>query len=556
MNRNYYAISTILSLAALLMIPTAAAAARPGGMKKVQSGVHVVTFMIPMRDGARLATHVYFPDGPGPWPVVLVRNPYGKGEARGGGAAGESVKRGICFAHQDPRGRFESEGEKALIGESDVDDGYDTVEWLAAQTWCTGRVGTYGLSGHGITQYQIAIGAPPHLACQHIGIAASDLYDHAVFQGGVYRRSLCDRWLSENRYDLEALYGIFAEHPVRDAFWDERSAVAMAHRVNAPILHWSGYWDIFGQAAIDAFVAIQAHGGPRARGSQKLVLGPWSHGIQRDPGQLVFPENALHVPNHNEWAWFEHYLKDSPAAELLGHPPVAYYVMGAVEEPGAPGNVWRQAESWPPPSVETAWFFHADGALSPQQPEDSEASLSFVYDPDNPVPTVGGANLFLDKGPYDQREVEARPDVLVFTSAPLTEPMEVTGRVTATLYVASSAPDTDFTVKLCDVYPDGRSMLILDGIRRARFRDSDRFESRMVPGRVYLLEVDLWSTSLIVNKGHRIRVSVSSSNVPRFDANPNTGLPWLADQTPVKAVNTVLLSADYPSRILLPVAAD
>lgn len=518
--------------------------------KSLDKGVRLAKVMMPMRDGIRLATHIYFPDGNGPWPVVLIRTPYGKGGEAINWEGRQLLDRGILLAIQDPRGRFESEGKSTAFGD-DINDGYDAVEWIASQPWCTGKVGTYGRSGPGITQYMMALSAPPHLACQHIGIASSDPYMHGVFQGGAYRESLCDNWIEKNGYDLAAHKELFARHSSRDDYWDNHSAVARAADVNSPIIHWSGYWDMFCQAAIDAFVAIQAHGGPNARGKQKLVIGPWSHGIQRNPGELLFPENALLVPNMDEWAWFDYHLKGIDS-DLIKQSAVAYYVMAA-SEAGAPGNYWRTLDSWPPPSKPVSWFLHKDKSLSPEPPKETIAKLSYDYDPNNPVRTIGGAELFLPKGSFDMRRNEERDDVLVFTSEPLTEPLEVTGRVSAKLFVSSSAPDTDFTAMLCDVYPDGRSMLLLDGIKRARYRYSDRFESMMTPGNVYELDVDLWTTSIIFNKGHRIRVSISSSNFPRFDANPNTGLPWNSSEEAVTATNTLHLSADYPSNIILPV---
>ena len=227
--------------------------------------------------------------------------------------------------------------------------------------------------------------------------------------------------------------------------------------------------------------------------------------------------------------------------------------MGDVTDPAAPGNVWRSADSWPPPADVTPFYLHAGGALSREKPTES-GERTYQYDPADPVPTRGGQNLLIDKGPMDQRPVESRPDVLLFTSEPLAAPLEVTGRITARLFVSSDCPDTDFTVKLCDVYPDGRSLLVTDGIRRASLRKSFEKHEPLAPGEVYELEVDLWSTSLIFNKGHRLRIAVSSSNSPRFEPNPNTG-----DRHPVPgktrvATNRLHLAPDHPNAILLPLA--
>ena len=246
-----------------------------------------------------------------------------------------------------------------------------------------------------------------------------------------------------------------------------------------------------------------------------------------------------------------HWLKGEPSGvEKLK--AVNYYVMGDTDDFGAPGNFWRSADTWPPPALITPFYFHADHALG-EAPPSGPGRLSFKYDPQNPVPTLGGQNLYTANGPMDQRPVESRPDVLLFTSEPLQEPVEVTGRITATLFISSDCPDTDFTVKLCDVYPNGKSMLVTDGIQRASLRDRCETRQLLEPDEVYKLDVDLWSTSLILDRGHRLRIAISSSNSPRFEPNANTGDPHPSSGKSRIATNTVHLSAKHPSRILLPV---
>jgi hypothetical protein len=231
---------------------------------------------------------------------------------------------------------------------------------------------------------------------------------------------------------------------------------------------------------------------------------------------------------------------------------VHYYVMGDCCDRAAPGNCWRNAADWPPPAADTNYYFHADGTLRPQVPLSPDEKLSYQYDPRDPVPTIGGQNLRPPQGPCDQRPVEGRGDVLLFSSQTLAAPVEVTGRIWAQLAVSSDCPDTDFTVKLTDVYPDGRSILLCDGILRAAFRESFQREQPLEPGEVYQLQVDLWSTSIVFNKGHRIRVAVSSSNAPRFEPNPNTGQPHLTAETRI-AANTLHLAKNHPSYIILPI---
>jgi putative CocE/NonD family hydrolase len=285
-------------------------------------------------------------------------------------------------------------------------------------------------------------------------------------------------------------------------------------------------------------------------------MGPWTHGGWRKgtkQGELTYPENAAKPPkNVDDGRWFEYWLKGVDNG-IMKEPAVAYYVMGDTSDSNAPGNQWRTADGWPPPAKETPYYLRKDGRLHAELPAPDEPPQSYQYDPKNPVPTVGGNNLNMPAGPFDQRHVENRPDVLLFTTPVLEQPLEVTGRIKVILWASSSAKDTDFTAKLTDVYPDGRSMLVLDGIIRARHRDSMEREDFVEPGKIYRFEIDLWSTSLIFNKGHRVRVAVSSSNFPRFDANPNTGKQSWEEQNPIAATNTVYHDAEHPSHILLPV---
>jgi putative CocE/NonD family hydrolase len=257
------------------------------------------------------------------------------------------------------------------------------------------------------------------------------------------------------------------------------------------------------------------------------------------------------VVNHRRW--FDHYLKGEDNG-VPNDPPVTYYVMGAVGEANAPGNEWRTADHWPVPAAESRYYYHADGSLTPEPPTEDQASRTYTFDPAKPVPTLGGAELFPPAGPTDQRPGENRPDVLVFTTPPLEKPLEVTGRLRAHLWVSSSAVDTDFTANLTDVYPDGRSMLVTDGIIRARHRNSCERDDLLKPGEVVEVDIDLWSTSLIFNAGHRIRVALSSSNSPRFQPNPNTGEAFPPEGSKgVPAENTIYFDAAHPSHVVLPV---
>jgi len=510
------------------------------------------TYMPAMRDGTRLATSVYLPDGQGPWPVILARTPYGRSGGVHETVGAEANERGYVFVVQDLRGRGDSEGNPWIIFQSDGwgerQDGFDTVEWIAAQAWCNGKVGTWGASALGITQAMMAPSRPPHLKCQHIAFAFSNMYLHCAYQGGVWRPELLEAWLKATGM-VQVNLATFASHRNYDNFWTEFDAVSKAGEVNAPALFIGGWYDCFSQGTIDGYVALQNHGQESARRHSRLIMGPWAHGKITE---LTYPENSRFPDAADHWRWFDQYLKadDRGLADL---PRVCYYVMGDPEDNDAPGNEWRDAESWPPASLPTRYYLQSDGGLSTEMRSSKKTSLTFTFDPSNPAPSRGGANLTIPVGPMDQRDVEARPDVLVFTSEELKAPVEVTGRILARLWITSSAPDTDFTVKLCDVYPDGRSMLVTDGILRTRFRESFQSEKMLEPGEIYPIDVDLWSTSLIFNQGHRIRVSVSSSNFPRFAVNPNTGDTIATIGEKAIATNSVFMSEQNPSYIQLPV---
>jgi predicted acyl esterase len=509
--------------------------------------------LIPMSDGIELATTVYRPKGSGPFPVIVARTPYDKDGLKG--EAQRFCKSGYAFVAQDLRGRFKSKGHHAVIFHNDgwnsPHDGHDTLEWIARQSWCNGKIGSTGGSALGITQNMTAPGAPAALAAQHVVVAFSDMYRQGAYQGGAFRSGLLENWLKATGM-TDVNLETFVAHPRYDEFWEELNAETQAERVNAPAVFFGGWYDIFLQGTINSFTTIQSHGGPAAKGRCRLVIAPIGHGSMTE---LKYPASASKVPRCTDnLAWFDAMLKGKDNG-ITAEKPVHYYVMGDPTEANAPGNVWRAADTWPPQVVETPYYLHTKGKLSTAPPAES-GSRSYKYDPAQPVPTIGGAELGADIGPRDQRSLESRPDVLLFTSDVLEAPLEVTGRISARLYVSSDSPDTDFTVKLTDVYPDGRSMLVADGIMRARFRESFEKEKPLQPGEVVEIPVDLWSTSLVFNEGHRLRIAVSSSNSPRFDPNPNTGHAFRADKEQRVATNTLHFSEEQPSQIVLPVYRD
>ena len=531
-----------LSLIFVLAFALSIAAQAPAPAPKPE------TQMVAMRDGVKLATDIYLPaEGKGPWPVILTRTPYNKTSALGAGRPMFWTSKSYAIVVQDCRGRFASEG-KYLPFMDDHFDGYDTVEWVAKQPWSNGKVGMTGASAMGITANQASIMAPPHLTAMFVMIAPASAYQHAIYTGGIFRKEMNEAWLKSQK--AEDILQLTIDHYKDDGYLNIREGKLHWEKVNVPVYNQGGWYDIFVQGNIDNFVGLQTRGAGLARGHQKLMMGPWGHG---NIEEVKYPSNASSLLDLTEQQrWFDYWLK-GVSNGVMDEPPIKYYVMGDVTDPKAPGNEWRTAQAWPVPAKTTSFFLHANGLLSNAITSDKPSSTTYHYDPKNPVPTMGGANLFAKKGPMDQRAIGDRKDVLKFLSAPLDAPVEVTGPLTVELWVSSDCPDTDFMAKLVDVYPDGTERLVQDNGLRARFRAGFDHEVFMKKGEVYKLKLDLWSTSIIFNKGHRIAVHVTSSNDPRFDPNPNTGKPLRADNETRVATNAIHHDQKYPSRILLPV---
>ena len=508
------------------------------------------TYMIPMRDGVNLATDVYLPSkNPKPHGAILMRTPYNKNLLYVIGTA--YAQNGWPAISQDMRGRFASEGEDVVYQNCHT-DGPDTLTWIGNQSWSNGKVATWGGSALGITQYYMAGANPPELACQYIQVATPNLHKHAIYQGGQFRYNLVYKWL-KNLGSLHLLPELYDNENYSLNVWTNVSLEDNWQDVNVPAIHIGGWYDCFCQGTVEGFMGYQYQGGSGAQGKSKLIMGPWTHGgankVQQ--GELIYPDNS--VNNFSTglfWDMVNEYTMNQQG-NYDDWPSVYYYVMGDVNDTNAPGNEWRSGNDWPPAHTDTNWYLHENGVLSTTYPT-NYASLEYTYDPNNPVPTLGGQNLNLPPGPYDQRSVEDRDDVLIFTSDILTEPYEATGPIVARLYVSSDCPDTDFTVKLTDVYPDGRSMLITDGILRMRNRNGPDHWEFIEPDEIYEIEVDLWSTSYIWNTGHKIRIAISSSNYPRFLSNPNTDEPMAQNTTYNIANNIVYLDNAHPSCIILP----
>ncbi len=512
---------------------------------------------VPAADGTPLATDVYLPVGSGPWPVVLIRTPYGKTGLRETCLALDAF--GYACVAQDCRGRFDSGGEDTVFRD-DRSDGHATLDWIAAQPWCDGQVGTFGGSALGITQYMLAPDANPVLECAIPIVASADLYHGVMFQGGALRESLVVNWLS-GQGSLERLDEVLA-HRLWSGFWSTVDSLTPADRVAVPALHIGGWFDIFEEGNLDAFATWQRGGGEGARGNQFLVMGPWTHATMgtAGSGELVFPSNAAIDLIGLSLDFVDHWLKGEDSG-VSRWPAVRVYLMGATDDPSAPGNVWLGMDAWPPSAIRRRLYLAPDSVLS-WTALAVETSVELVADPANPVPTLGGANLFPDipvdgrpmgAGPYDQRPVEARDDVLVFTTPPLTRPVTVMGPVTATLHIIPSTPDLDLSIRLTDVYPDGRSMLLLDGIARARFRMGDDREVFLESGEDATVTVDLWSTAIAFAPGHRIRVDIAGSNAPRFEVNPNDGTNPEDGSDGVVARTGIVIGGSRGSFVELPV---
>lgn len=522
--------------------------------------------MLEMKDGVKLYTDIRLPKAKGKWPVILLRTPYGSANNNIESALQVLVSFNVVLVTQYMRGLYKSEGEDTVFANA-KDDGATTVKWIRQQEWCDGTVTLVGASALAIATHLMAE-ADVKVDAQLALVAGTDLYAMSTM-GGVMRESLVIGWLngqarSNNMPVPHPILKTFANagHS-NDDVWESRRIKDWS-KVSVPTLHIGGWYDCFSQNTMNAYKDYSTKGDPIYRSDQKLILGPWTHSgfVNSSQGDLSYPANSRNIDGKGLidllLAWIVSYVKAEPGGIRETMAPVNLYVMGAVGEDGAPGNKWIKANEWPVPAQATPYYFHQDGTLTTTAPTEANASKTYAFDPKNPVKTRGGQNLRIKAGPVDQTSVEkGRKDILSFETAELSEPVAVVGRLKAKLWVATDAKDTDFTVKLMDVYPDGRRMLVLDGITRLRHRNTTEKDEFVTPGQVAEIEVDLWSTALIFNKGHKIRISVSSSNAPRFQVNPNTGeafaLQYDYAKNSVVANNTLHLSQARPSHIILPI---
>lgn len=564
---------------------------------------------ITMTDGIKLSTDFYFPvDAPGPYPVILIRTPYNKNSYRAPGSiAHYFASQAYVVAVQDVRGRFESEGGYTLSA-ADPADGSDVLSWLAQQRWSSGKIGTYGCSYSGENQMQLAAQRHPnHTAAiaQAAGGAYAETQRQFMYrEGGVPElannigwfwsaakvkahlpASLSDREfavmaeqfdfqpktpalditqavhslpiisaMKNNGLSIPTDYEAYVSSSPDSPFWSSLNYVDDQDRFNLPTLHINSWYDGSVNETLHLFNRFRLNSDSRqATDNQFVMISPATHcGSERlanparvgerDMGNAAYDYLTLYL------RWFNHWLKEA-GSEDFKQPRVQYYVMGK--------NQWQTSPSWPLPDTElTRLYLHGNGTANTAMaagrldfsPSTRLQSDTFHYDPMNPQISDGNP-----KGPVDQSESLARTDGLVYTSDPLTEGLEVTGPLSAVLYVSSSAKDTDFTVKLLDVYPDGRAFNLQEAILRARYRNDYKKPTLMVPGEVYRLTINLHATANYFKAGHRIRLEVSSSNFPRYVRNLNTGGHNYDESKGVVAINTVHQGAGQASYLLLPI---
>jgi putative CocE/NonD family hydrolase len=578
------------ALGAVLAIAVAAAPSHVSVEKNVA---------VRMRDGVTLRADVYRPDGETDLPALLERTPYSKNPPGDVDFFRRLAAHRYVVVAQDTRGRYMSEGIARPHDESE--DGYDTIEAIARLPRVNGRVGTFGGSYSATTQLVAAPLRPPHLAAMFPSSSYNSRYD-MVFQGGAFyladglawnlgqaadvrrrtlqpeierdnpiglneteRQSLANQWLwhvplktmdaMELRQYAPAYFDML-DHPSYDAYWETFDIEARHREFDVPAFHVTGWYDTLLNGTIRNFVGMRKNArSERARNAQRLLIGPWTHSRptlrSTRIGDVDFGPNAGFDLERLMFDWFDYWLKDA-ATGVMSRAPLQLFVMGA--------NAWRDEQEWPlARAIPTSYFFHSDGTantldgtgrLTPAAPT-QEPTDRFEYDPWNPVPT--GRRGGYSRAPADQREVERRQDVLVYTSAPLDSPVEVTGPIEVRLWAASSAPDTDFTAKLVDVLPDGTARMLTDGILRARYRRGKTTPVPLTPNQPEELTIDTGATSNLFGAGHRIRVEISSSNFPRFDRNPNTGEPFGESAELRRASQMILHDQQHPSRIILPI---
>jgi putative CocE/NonD family hydrolase len=552
---------------------------------------------IPVRDGIRLSADLFLPRDGGTYPTIVLHTPYESNSDRHLKWGVWWARRGYAAVVQDCRGLYQSEG----IFHAYLDDGpdtFDTLDWIANQPWSNGKVGTWGRSYGGLYQWLLAPLGNKHLTCMAPHVFPEDYFDECHYVGGAFQLALSALaaviWVTNyatinnsadvfftRRYsrhlplidlDVEAIgrkipfYREWLEHQTDDEYWKALSMIGKYGDVSVPIFQQAGWYDPYAGSQLKMWRGMTDGGKTElARANQRILIGPWGHNPPESSqfGDIDFGPDAFVNLLGPELRWFDHWLKGIDTG-LLDEPPIQLFVMG--------DNVWRSEREWPLTRAKpTPYFLHSDGRANSLEgdgrldpdPPDGETPDHFDYDPNDPVPSIGGnssighwAGAAADpviSGPIDQRPIERRGDVLVYTSRALELDLEVTGPIDLVLYAASSARDTDFVVKLIDVFPDGRAINLSDGIIRARYRKSREHTDLLEPGEVAEYRIRMCVTSNVFKQGHRIRLDITSSNFPRFSRNLNTGDDVATGTRMQVAHQTVLHSSRYPSHVVLPV---
>jgi predicted acyl esterase len=475
---------------------------------------------IPMRDGVKLPANVFLPHGTTAtkFPCVLVRHPLGKDSLDPAWLS--LVKDGYALVIQSTRSCCDESGKTIPYltdGWSDdrrPADGYDTVQWLASADFCEGSVSTVGSSATGITQFLLAPSSPPNLSCQFIEMAPPSMYQYAIYPGGQFRKEQVEGWLRVHKRDPSVTEWLKGK-PRYDAFWSRFNAIDYADLIKVPQLHIGGWYDIFLQGTIDAFCAAQQHSQSETRQKHRLIIGPWGHRWRKSGKLGDFPltkEQITPPVPITQCNWLDYHVK-GVKNDVAEAPPVQYYVMGPFDGSPSTGNTWRTADSWPPSGTEYCrWFLSSEGKI--QGNEGDSNPLDIAYDASNPVPTIGGRNLFMPDGPRDLKALKERKDVACFLTDALELDTEVTGRLWANIYLSDVTRERDVCVRLVDIWPTGEHYLIAEGI--SHVMPARPYESNKDPR---LVIVDLWSTSMVFAKGHRIGVLLSASNFPAYDCS-------------------------------------
>jgi len=527
---------------------------------------------VPMSDGTLLSTDIYLPSTRKPREKIstlMMRTPYGKENLASLGPLAES---GYAVVIQDMRMSRKGSAEDFLFfrsdGWEDYQDGYDTLEYCRTALWSNGKVVTYGASSLGIVQYLLAGTGPDGLAGQLIAFATPDVYEDFFFPGGAFRKNDVELWLQNQGFSDQERDAIIEReiygHRLKDNYWESVNVTNRFEHITAPAFHLGGWFDLFATGTIKGYKLYRDAGVEH----NYLVMGPWTH-TGFEPGYTFPNETVFQLNGIAYWpvSWSLRWAKDPGAVfldltllndlESFNWHPVTYYVMGTINplEQPAPGLWWCYADDWPPPGgIEHTYYLQHNYLLDTTIPSSQE--LSYEYDPHFPVPTICGR--FSDPRYYGfcdvQTHYDVRNDMLYFETAILTQPVEVTGDIVLHLEIASDRTDTDFAAFLVDVYPDGSKMLITEGIMRTRFRKGFDQEVSLTPGEPHFLKIQLGSTSMIFNTGHKIGLYISSSNHPGFETNPNTGVHEEAGHDSLIASNTIITGSN--TFLALPVYED